>query len=622
MSIFGGAILSNDPLQAMQQRLRFLNIDRLIRFVWLPIPLLLVATAVLWAANLRTVYASQLLLISLNFFCTTLASVLVAVLVGRSFLVSGELGLLMMGCGVICWGVAVTVGSAVALGINAVITIHNILAFLAAFCHLMGIVFSRKRYRAMRLAGLILAIAYAGTLCVVCLVVVLTTHDLTPLFFVQNQGGTSIRQFVLGATIVMFGITGAVLWWTNRSSLSMFVQWYGAALLLVATGLLGVMVQPVFGGVLSWTGRITQSLGGIYLLMAAIASLRESGLGGLSLSAALREIQQNYRTLVEMSPDAIVVHAGGKYVFVNPAAVHLFGAIGSEDLVGRDVLSLVHPEDREPVAARLRLVVQESRVALGRYFRVLRLDGQPVDVEMTGARIEFQGRTAVQLVLRDITERKHIEECLSSTLAEKEVLLREVHHRVKNNLQIISSLISLQVDSLADERLQGVLSDVRGRIITMSLVHEKLYQTEGLAKLSFDEYAGSLLQYIWRSHGVAEDNVRLNMSFAPLLLPVEKAVHCGLILNELASNAIKHAFPNGSGCEVSVTLDHDPATGAACLRVRDNGIGLPADLDWRKSGSLGLRLVQMLAGQMRGTVQTGPGSDLGPGTEFQLNFNV
>ena len=222
------------------------------------------------------------------------------------------------------------------------------------------------------------------------------------------------------------------------------------------------------------------------------------------------------------------------------------------------------------------------------------------------------------------------EEALRAMLSEKKVLLKEVHHRVKNNLQVMSSLISLQADSLSDERLQGVLSDVRGRIITMALMHEKLYQTDDLAKLNFGEYAASLLQYLWRAHGSAAEKVRLNMSFAPLILPAEMAVHCGLILNELASNAIKHAFPSGTesgtesvtGCEVSVALDHDPATGAICLRVSDNGVGLPADLEWRQSSSLGLRLVQMLAGQMRGSVQLGPGSDLGLGTEFQVNFKA
>ncbi|MFZ3045035.1 MAG: histidine kinase dimerization/phosphoacceptor domain -containing protein [Desulfatirhabdiaceae bacterium] len=215
--------------------------------------------------------------------------------------------------------------------------------------------------------------------------------------------------------------------------------------------------------------------------------------------------------------------------------------------------------------------------------------------------------------------RKHAEKNLRASLAEKEVLLKEVHHRVKNNLQVMSSLVSLQADSLADDRLQGVLNDVRGRIVTMALVHEKLYQTDDLARLDFGEYAAGILQYLWRAHGPAVEKVRLNMLFAPLLLPPEMAVPCGLILNELASNAIKHGFPNGDGGEISVALDHDPTTGSACLRVRDNGVGLPENFDWRQStSSLGLRLVQMLAGQLRGTVQTGPG----PGTEFQVNFTV
>jgi two-component sensor histidine kinase len=235
--------------------------------------------------------------------------------------------------------------------------------------------------------------------------------------------------------------------------------------------------------------------------------------------------------------------------------------------------------------------------------------------------------------IRYAIERKLVEERLKATLAEKEVLLKEVHHRVKNNLQVISSLISLQADSMTDANLHEALDDVRDRIRTMALVHEKLYQTDDLAKLNFAEYANSLLNDLWSSHGAATGNVRLNMSLAPLILPVEMAVPCGLILNELGSNAIKHAFPGGCG-EVAVTLEYDAATGAVCLRVRDNGVGLPADLDWRRSASLGLRLVQMLAGQLHGTVQTGPcfdlgsdpnsdsGSDPGPGAEFQVNFNV
>jgi PAS domain S-box-containing protein len=217
----------------------------------------------------------------------------------------------------------------------------------------------------------------------------------------------------------------------------------------------------------------------------------------------------------------------------------------------------------------------------------------------------------------DISRLKHIEERLKASLAEKEVLLKEVHHRVKNNLQVISSLVSLQADTLADARVLEVLGDVRNRVMTMALVHEKLYQTDDLAQLNFTEYAEGILRHLWNAYSAETRNIHLNLSFAPMVMPVETAVPCGLILNELVSNAIKHAFPGISGGEVSVTLEHDPATGTSCLRVRDNGAGLPADLDWRQSGSLGLRLVQMLAGQMHGVVQAVSGS----GTEFQITFH-
>lgn len=216
----------------------------------------------------------------------------------------------------------------------------------------------------------------------------------------------------------------------------------------------------------------------------------------------------------------------------------------------------------------------------------------------------------------DITERKQAEELIRASLVEKEVLLREVHHRVKNNLQVISSLISLQADTLTDERMRAVFSDVRDRVRAMALVHEKLYQTGNLAQLNFAEYAASLLQYLWRSHGTLAEKVQLHCLIAPIVLPIETAVPCGLILNELAGNALKHGFPNGRSGEVTVALEHDAATAMACLRVRDNGVGLPVGRDWRQSGSLGLRLVHILAGQLRGTLETGTG----PGAEFKVTF--
>jgi PAS domain S-box-containing protein len=221
-------------------------------------------------------------------------------------------------------------------------------------------------------------------------------------------------------------------------------------------------------------------------------------------------------------------------------------------------------------------------------------------------------------VIIDITGRKQAEEQLQASLAEKNVILSEIHHRVKNNLQVISSLVSLQADTLADKGMRQVFDDVRDRIRAMALVHEKLYQTGDLAHLNFADYTASLLQYLWRSHGALAEKVLYNVAASPVTLPIETAVPCGLILNELAGNALKHAFPNGSAGEVTVGLELDPTTETLCLRVRDNGVGLPEGLELRQSCSLGLRLVEMLACQLRGTVETGPG----PGAEFRIIFSL
>ncbi len=207
------------------------------------------------------------------------------------------------------------------------------------------------------------------------------------------------------------------------------------------------------------------------------------------------------------------------------------------------------------------------------------------------------------------------EERIKASLGEKEVLLKEIHHRVKNNMQVISSLMALQANELQDASMREVLQDVTHRVRSMAMVHEKLYQSADLARVEFADYAQTLLNYLWRAQGAASLGVRLTTDLAPVSLPVNAAVPCGLILNELVGNALKHAFSGPNGGRVTVSLCND-ATGRVRLGVRDNGTGLPPELDWRQAKSLGLRLVQMLAGQLHATVETK--SD--KGTEFMITF--
>jgi len=242
------------------------------------------------------------------------------------------------------------------------------------------------------------------------------------------------------------------------------------------------------------------------------------------------------------------------------------------------------------------------------------------EAEVRTLNVELEQRvldrtTRLQL---EIAERQRAEELVRASLTEKEVMLREIHHRVKNNLQVISSLVSLQAANLTDERMRDEFNDVRDRVRSMALIHEKLYQTSDLARLNFADYAASLLSSLWRSHGHLAERARLNLEIAPVVLSIEAAVPCGLILNELAGNALKHAFPKGCGGEVTVCMEHEASKGTICLKVHDNGVGLPAGLDWRQSSTLGLRLVRILAGQLHGSVETGTG----PGAEFQITFSM
>jgi PAS domain S-box-containing protein len=337
------------------------------------------------------------------------------------------------------------------------------------------------------------------------------------------------------------------------------------------------------------------------------------------LSAALLESQALYRSIGESIDYGVWICApDGRNTYASESFLKMAG-ITQEQCSSFGWGDFLHPDDAERTIAAWKECVRTGGMWDNEH-RFRGSDGQWHPVLARGVPIKNKQGEIISWagINLDINRIKQVEEHLKASVAEKEVLLKEVHHRVKNNLQVISSLINLQADCLADVQMQRVLGDVRDRVRTMALVHEKLHQTEILVRLDFAEYALSLLKYIWDSHNASNRNVHLNMSLSPSILPVGTVLLCGLILNELVSNTIKHAFPDGRGGEVTISLEHDPATGAVSMRVQDNGVGLPVDLDWRQSITLGLRLVQMLAKQMKATVEAGPG----PGTEFQINFNV
>jgi PAS domain S-box-containing protein len=218
----------------------------------------------------------------------------------------------------------------------------------------------------------------------------------------------------------------------------------------------------------------------------------------------------------------------------------------------------------------------------------------------------------------ELVERQRTEKQLAASLREKTVLLQEVHHRVKNNLQIVSSLLSLQSQRIADEGVLAAFRESRDRIGSIAMIHEKLYQSTDLAQLDFASYVRDLTGYLLRSYGVSSKGVRLDVDVTDLSLDLDTAIPCGLIINELVSNTLKHAFPDrdrdGDG-RVRVVMREDE--GKITLVVSDNGVGLPEDLDAQHTESLGLQLVNILTDQLDGTLAL----DRKAGTTFEITFD-
>jgi two-component sensor histidine kinase len=227
-----------------------------------------------------------------------------------------------------------------------------------------------------------------------------------------------------------------------------------------------------------------------------------------------------------------------------------------------------------------------------------------------------QGQPFQYLAIRfDVTNRKQIEERMRTSLQEKEVLLKEIHHRVKNNLQIISSLLNLQCQNLEDGEVIAAFRESQNRIESMALIHEKLYQSEDMARINASEYIYDLVSNLFYTYEINLDAIALKIDVDEVWLGLDTAIPCGLIINELVLNALKHAFPDGRAGEVFIHFGVRDAH-HLMLAVSDTGVGLPKDLDYQKTDSLGLQLVNALTHQIEGIIKVNE-SD---GVEFEIVF--
>ena len=223
-------------------------------------------------------------------------------------------------------------------------------------------------------------------------------------------------------------------------------------------------------------------------------------------------------------------------------------------------------------------------------------------------------KRSILLIANDITESKNAEKEIKSSLNEKEYLLREIHHRVKNNMQIISSLLNLQTKYVNDEEAIDVLQESQNRVKSMAMIHEKIYQSNDLEEINFADYIQSLISNLFHTYNVDKKLVKSTFKIENITLNMETAVPCGLIISEIISNSLKYAFPNKMRGEIIVSLKSVEETYE--LMIKDNGIGLPKGLDLNNLESLGLLLVKILTEQIEGELIINSIN----GTEFKIIF--
>lgn len=328
----------------------------------------------------------------------------------------------------------------------------------------------------------------------------------------------------------------------------------------------------------------------------------------------IKKVNIYNRSLIETSLDPLVtIGPDGKIKDVNYATEVITGYSRME-IIGTDFSDyFTNPE--------------EARLSYGRVFREGMVKDYPLEIQHKSGNItsvlynasiyrDESGKViGVVAAARDITRRKMAENDIKASLHQKELLLQEIHHRVKNNLQIISSLLNLQEKYVEDEESVSVLQESKNRVLSMAMIHEMLYDSEDLRTINFFGYIQHLVYILFNSYGVNTNLLQLHLNVDEIYLNIETAVPCGLIISELVSNSLKYAFPGERHGNLSIDF-HLENDDEFQLIIEDDGAGIPDDVDFRSTDSLGLRLVNSLVNQLDGTIEL----DSSRGTKFVIKF--
>ncbi len=344
---------------------------------------------------------------------------------------------------------------------------------------------------------------------------------------------------------------------------------------------------------------------------------------------ALQKNEELFRRLFDEAPIGIAIVHGksGQIEQVNQEFCNMLG-YSVEELQGVSYRDISDARDLALEAPYVEQVLAQVSTGYQIEKRYIRKNGKVFWAQLTSRVLSHQAPQSPLYTLgmiEDISDRKQAEQLLQdqqlqlqASLEEKDILLKEVHHRVKNNLQIISSLLQMQTRRISDEPIAMLLRESCNRIQSIALIHEQLYQSSDLSKIIFSEYLDTLIAHLFVSYGIRANRVAFSINSDNKYLTLNTAIPCGLIVTELVSNALKYAFPQGQTGSIKIELHHqsNPENTIGRLVVADDGIGLPIDLDWQNTQSLGLLIVKNLVKQIKGSITL----DRSTGCHFEICF--
>jgi len=331
-----------------------------------------------------------------------------------------------------------------------------------------------------------------------------------------------------------------------------------------------------------------------------------------------REEEEKYRFLLENISEGIIAgESRGRVIFWNRGAEAIFG-YSSDEAVGKPLTFVMPEEFRRGYQRRInRVISTENLRIIGRRFEVfgLKKDGSKFPLELSISRWRMRKDVFFSCVACDITKRKEADKKVKASLKEKDLLLKEVHHRVKNNLAVIYSLLNLQSKYIKDKQALRMIKESKDRIRSIALIHDDLHLLKGRERIDFANYIRNLVARLFHSYGVDTNLIRYKLDVDDIFMDIKTAVPCGLIISELVSNSFKYAFKERKEGEIRVDFHRDKHNKFA-LVVSDSGVGFPEDLDFRSTESLGLQIVTDLVEQLKGTIEL----DRRGGTKFKISF--